>query len=102
LEIGGVADHCHAFLSLPANLDVSKAVQLIKGGSSKWMNQNNYKRFEWQEGFASFSVGVSQTESTCLYIKDQERHHRRISFTQEFIAFLKRHNIPYEKRYLLG
>jgi putative transposase len=65
-------------------------------------HQNNYSRFEWQEGFASFSVGVSQTESTRLYIKDQEKHHRKISFTQELVAFLRRHNIPYEERYLLG
>jgi putative transposase len=101
LEIGGVEDHCHALLSLPGKMDISKALQLIKGGSSKWINEN-HGRFEWQEGFASFTIGISQTPTTVRYIQNQEQHHKKISFESEFIAFLKKHNIEYDERYVFG
>jgi putative transposase len=98
LAIGGVADHVHLLLSLPRTISIAKAVQLIKAGSSKWMNESfsSNGRFSWQEGFGSFSIGISQQEKTVAYIKNQEQHHRRVSFHDEFKKFLETHGIHAE------
>lgn len=73
LAIGGVADHVHVLLSVPRTISVAKAVQLLKGGSSKWLNESvpESKGFAWQEGYAAFSVGISQREKTVAYIQGQ-------------------------------
>ena len=95
LAIGGVADHVHLLVSLPATLAVSKAMQLLKGNSSKWLRETfpELRRdgFAWQEGFGSFSVGISGVEDTVEYIRTQEEHHRHKSFREEVGAFLKKH-----------
>jgi putative transposase len=98
LQIGGVADHVHMLLSLPATLSVSKAMQLIKGNSSKWVHENfpEYQSFEWQEGYGAFSIGVSGSDGTIEYIKNQIEHHKRRTFQDEPKAILKRHAIQYE------
>lgn len=72
LAIGGTADHVHALLSLPGMMSFAKAVQLIKGGSSKWIHDNfsNQKKFGWQEGYGAFSVSVSQLPKTLAYINN--------------------------------
>src|SRR5207244_658465 len=101
-EIGGVADHVHMLLSLPANLSIAKALQLIKGGSSKWIHETfpAQRHFSWQEKYGAFSVSISHLEKTIQYIKRQEEHHRTITFKQEFGVLLKRHHIEYDERYL--
>ena len=98
----GVEDHVHILLSLPAMLAVSKAMQLIKGGSSKWIHENfpGYREFAWQEEYGAFSVSVSQLDKTIEYIKRQEAHHRKMTFQEEFLALLKKHRIEYDGRYL--
>jgi putative transposase len=70
LAVGGVADHVHVLLSLSRTVSVSKAVQLLKAGSSKWVNETfpEWGRFSWQEGFGAFSIGVSQRDTTIAYI----------------------------------
>src|ERR1700738_1160261 len=85
LAVGGVADHVHLLLSLPRTLSVSKAIQLLKAGSSKWVNESfpGLGRFSWQEGYGAFSIGISQREKTVAYIRNQEEHHKRISFADE-------------------
>lgn len=102
LAVGGTSDHVHLLISLPATLPVAKAVQLLKGGSSKWLNEIVKRRFEWQEGYGAFSVGISQENATIAYINSQEEHHRTHSFEEEFLAFLRRHHIEYDSRYVLG
>ena len=99
---GWATDHVHLLISLPATLAVAKAVQLLKGGSSKWLNEIVKPRFEWQEGYGAFSVGISQENATINYINSQEQHHRTHSFEDEFLAFLRRHRIEYDSRYVLG
>jgi len=95
LAIDGVADHVHVLLSLPATLAVSKAMQLLKGNSSKWLRETfpELRRdgFAWQEGFGAFSIGVSGVNDTVKYIRTQEEHHRQRSFREEVEAFLKKH-----------
>lgn len=102
LEIGGVADHVHILLSLPATLSIAKALQLIKGGSSKWVHETfrEHRIFEWQAKYGAFSVSVSQLDKITQYIKDQEAHHRKMTFQEELLALLKKHRIDYDERYL--
>ena len=102
VEVGGVEDHVHLLLSLPSTLPISKALQLIKGGSSKWIHETfpEHRLFAWQEEYGAFSVSVSQLDNTIAYIKGQEEHHRRMTFQEEFLVLLKRHHIEYDERYL--
>ncbi len=102
--VGGTDDHVHALISLPATLSVAKAIQLIKGGSSKWIHDTfpTHGDFAWQEGYGAFGIGVSGLTSTIAYIKAQEEHHKTRSFEEEFLAFLDRHDMEYDARYVLG
>ena len=95
LAIGGTADHLHALLSLPGMMSFAKAVQLIKGGSSKWIHDtfSRHKKFAWQEGYGAFSVRVSQAPKTIAYVNNQQEHHRRKTFEEEFIELLQRHGL---------
>ena len=99
LKVGGVEDHVHILLSLPSTLEIAKAVQLLKGNSSKWIHETfpKLKTFEWQEGYGAFSIGVSGVDDTIKYIENQAEHHRRQSFKDELKAFLKRHELEYEE-----
>jgi len=104
LSIGGMQDHVHMLLSLPGPLPVAKAVQLIKGGSSKWVHDTfvDLRRFAWQEGYGAFSVNVSLLEETIRYIEGQAQHHKQKTFQEEYIEFLKRHQIDYDERFVWG
>ena len=90
LAIDGVADHVHILLSQPATMSVAKAMQLLKGNSSKWIHETfpKLRSFAWQEGYAAFSIGVSGIEETRAYIRNQEEHHRARTYREEVIAFL--------------
>ena len=102
--IGGIEDHVHLLLSLPATLSIAKAIQLIKGVSSKWIHETfiDYKDFQWQEGYGAFSVGLSHIEDTIKYINNQKVHHRKQTFQEEYLAILKKHDLKYDKRYIWG
>jgi putative transposase len=102
LAIGGIADHLHALLSLPGMMSFSKAVQLIKGGSSKWIHDTfpEQKQFAWQEGYGAFSVSASQVPKTIAYINNQKEHHRKKTFQEEFVELLEKHGIEYDRRHL--
>lgn len=104
LAVGGVEDHVHVLLSLPATIPMAKAVQLIKGGSSKWVHETfpGHRSFAWQEGYGAFSVSVSHVGDTIAYIRNQTEHHRRTSFEEEFRQFLKRHNIEFDEGHIWG
>lgn len=98
LAIGGVSDHVHILVSLPATMSVAKAMQLFKGNSSKWIHEAfpTLRGFAWQEGYAAFSIGVSGIEETRAYIQNQEEHHRTRTYREEVIAFLQRHGIAFD------
>lgn len=104
VEIGGVADHVHLLLSLPSTLSISKALQLLKGGSSKWVHETfpEHWRFVWQIKYGAFSVSVSQLDKVIDYIRHQEEHHRKMTFEEEFLALLRKHGVEYDERYLWG
>ena len=97
-------DHAHMLLLIPANIPIAKAVQLVKGGSSKWLHENNtsLKNFAWQEGYGAFSISASQVPEVAAYIAGQEEHHRIKSFQEEYLSFLKEYNVDYDERYVWG
>lgn len=99
LKVGGVADHVHILLSLPSTLAISKALQLVKGNSSKWIHETfpEQRLFEWQEGYGAFSIGVSGIDDTIAYIENQAEHHRRKTFKDELAAILRKHAMDYEE-----
>ena len=93
LAIGGVPDHVHLLLSLNAEVNISKSVQVIKAGSSGWMTDLLQKDFKWQEGYAAFTVSQSNLDSVKHYIDHQEEHHRKIDFATEWKLLLEKHGI---------
>jgi putative transposase len=102
LAVGGVEDHVHILLLLPSVLSIAKAMQLIKSGSSKWMNEQQKGRFAWQSAYGAFTVGVSQKATAIRYIETQAKRHRKAGFEEEFVAFLKKHDMDYDPRYIWG
>jgi REP element-mobilizing transposase RayT len=102
IAVGGVADHVHILISLPGTISVSKAIQLLKGNSSKWIHETFPKlnSFGWQEGYGAFSIGVSAMEATISYIRNQEEHHRKRTFREEFVMMICKHGLEYEERML--
>jgi REP element-mobilizing transposase RayT len=102
LEIGGVGDHVHLLLSTPATMPIAKAMQLIKGASSKWIHENfpDQRLFAWHEKYGAFSVSVSQLDTIIAYIKFQPEHHRKMTFQEEFTVLLKKHKMEYDEKYL--
>ena len=104
LEVGGMPDHIHILLSLTSTLSNATALQLIKGCSSKWLNDTGAAgaNFAWQEGYGAFSVSASQTEGVVEYIKSQREHHNKRNYEEEFLEFLKRYGINYDPAHVLG
>lgn len=104
LTAGGTDDHVHVLLSLPATVSVSKALQLIKGGSSKWIHETfpRHRDFARQEGYGAFTIGLSGVADTVRYIDEQEEHHRTQTFEEEYLAFLRKHDVEYDERYVWG
>jgi putative transposase len=100
--INGPTDHVHLLLALPPNLALSEAMRVLKTNSSRWVREQWPQRraFAWQTGYGAFSVSQSNADQVCAYIADQEEHHRLVSFQEEFLAFLKRHGIAYDERYI--
>jgi putative transposase len=99
---GGMPDHIHMALGLPSTLAVSKAVQQIKGASSKWIKETfpRFDEFAWQDGYGAFSVSKSVLPTVVSYIERQPDHHHRATFQEEFVTLLKLHEIEYEEKYL--
>lgn len=104
LAIGGTTDHVHLFLSLNTMMPVGKAVQLIKGGSTRWVHETmpRYQQFGWQDGYSAFGVSPLGKENLIAYIRDQKAHHQRHTFQEEYRAFLDRYGMAYDERYLWG
>ena len=100
--IGGVSNHIHILFSLPKNTTLSSMVMKIKANSSRWLKglRSQYRAFAWQDGYGAFSVSASKIETVVAYIGNQEEHHRKHSFKEEYVEFLKAYNVDYDERYL--
>ncbi|MBN1511349.1 MAG: IS200/IS605 family transposase [Phycisphaerae bacterium] len=101
-EAGGTQDHVHLLVSLPAQLSVADFLRLVKTNSSKWVHETfaHHRAFAWQSGYGAFSVSRSNDDSVRRYIEAQPEHHRRTTFQEEFLEFLRRHEIPFDERYI--
>lgn len=102
LCIGGTQDHIHILLGLRPNESLSHLVQEIKKDSSKWINSNGFLKghFEWQEGYGAFSYAKSQIPAVVAYIENQEQHHKRQTFIDEYKQMLEMFNISYDEKYI--
>ena len=101
LAAGGMEDHVHFLLQIPPTLAAANAVLAIKSNSSRWASEEGLK-FAWQQGYGAFSVSNSNVPAVVRYIQNQEAHHKRMSFDAEFVAFLKKHGIEFDPKYVLG
>ncbi|MBT3257312.1 MAG: IS200/IS605 family transposase [Deltaproteobacteria bacterium] len=102
LAVDGMPDHIHILLSLPATISISKAVQIIKGNSSKWITERfqTSNPFSWQKGYGAFSINISILQDTIHYIQKQAVHHRHKSFKNEYLDFLKKNEVFYDEQYV--
>jgi putative transposase len=100
LIINSVPDHVHILCVLSKNLAVCKLVEEVKKSSSKWMKTQGVPMFAWQNGYGVFSVSQSNADSVRRYIENQAEHHRKVSFQDELRAFLDKHRVPYDERYV--
>ena len=100
--INGVTDHVHLFIGLNPKISVSETVKELKRSSSIFINDHKIfpGKFEWQEGYGGFSYGRSQIEKVYDYIKNQEQHHKKHTFKEEYIEFLIKYEIEFEEHYL--
>jgi putative transposase len=102
IAINCMPDHTHILIGLKPDQAASDLIGRIKTGSSNYINEQRWIgcHFSWQEGFGAFSVSHSHLDAVINYIRDQENHHRRKPFHQEYVEFLRRHGIPYDERYI--
>jgi REP element-mobilizing transposase RayT len=100
--VNGVEDHVHCFLGLKPVVSISELMKTVKAKSSKYVNDNNLtkNRFEWQEGYGVFSYSHSHIDKVYKYIANQEEHHRKQTFREEYLEFLDNFKVPYEGRYI--
>jgi REP element-mobilizing transposase RayT len=92
LAVGGTANHVHLLIALPPKIPLAEAVQKLKANSSRWLGEHGMP-FEWQRGYGAFSVSPSLLSAVQTYIRNQEQHHRKRSFEEEFFAFLQKSGI---------
>ena len=102
LIVGGVEDHAHALFALSRTLPIASVVKEVKRTSSSWIKGTSRKlsKFYWQGGYAAFSVSQSNLQQVIRYIENQEEHHKRVTFQDEFRAFLKAYGVEYDERYV--
>jgi putative transposase len=102
IEMNNVADHVHILFDLHRTEGLSNVVMHVKKGTSRWLKEQSpdYQNFDWQEGYGAFSIGRSQREQLVAYIKNQQEHHRRKSFQEEFREILNLYEIDYDEHFV--
>lgn len=103
IAINGMPNHIHVFIGYKPHQLIPDLLQDIKGSSSTWINKKRFIKghFDWQAGYGAFSYSQSHIERVAKYIMDQEKHHKKKTFREEYIELLKRFNISYDERYVL-
>lgn len=104
LAINNMPDHLHLFIGLNPKQSISELLRLVKGDSSEWINKNGFvvNKFHWQEGYGAFSHSKSQVNSVVQYIVNQQEHHKKISFIDEYKKMLVDFGIEYDERYIFS
>jgi REP element-mobilizing transposase RayT len=99
--VGGMEDHIHSLIQIPATMALAKAVGTVKSNSSRFAGERT-RGFEWQEGYGAFSVSASNLSAVERYIRNQAVHHRKMSFEEEFAALLKKHGVEFDAKHVFG
>ncbi len=104
LAINGMPDHVHIFFGMRPSQALSDLLQDIKGSSSKWINNKQFVNgnFSWQAGFGAFSYSKSHVNNVINYIKNQKTHHKKQTFIEEYLDFLKKFEVPFDERYIFN
>ena len=102
IAINSMPDHIHIFIGMKPKQSISDLLQDIKGDSSEWINKKEFAsgKFRWQAGYGAFSYSHSHIDSVVKYIINQERHHKKKTFREEYIEFLEKFNVPFDERYI--
>ena len=102
LAINGTEDHIHIFIGMRPSQSISDLLQDIKSSSSKWINDKKFLKikFEWQSGYGAFSYSKSHVDKVINYIENQEEHHKKETFKEEYLKFLKVFEIEYNESYI--
>jgi REP element-mobilizing transposase RayT len=102
ISINGMPDHIHMLVGFRQSQSISDFMQDVKGSSSRWINEKLFtkSKFEWQEGYGAFSYGKSQIKNVISYIENQERHHKKKTFKEEYIEFLDKFEVEYDGKYI--
>lgn len=100
--VNGMEDHVHCFIGYKPKESISDIIQSVKSKSSRWLNKSGKlnHRFEWQKGYGAFSYSKLDINRVYNYIKNQEEHHKKMSFKEEYIDLLKRFNVEYDEKYI--
>jgi putative transposase len=98
--INGTADHVHMLIRIRPAQAVAEVVRVVKANSSRWVRTKWKMEFAWQTGYGVFSVSESKVPSVSRYIAEQEQHHKKRDFKQEYVAFLKKNKVAYDERYI--
>ena len=102
LQVNAMPDHLHMLIGFRPDENMSQLIQVVKSESTKWINDNHFthQKFSWQDGFGAFSYSKSQVSQVIRYIQNQEQHHYKQSFLEEYIAFLTAFEIQFDERYI--
>jgi REP element-mobilizing transposase RayT len=102
IERGGTANHVHLLVELARDVAVANVVRDLKANSSRWLHESDptCRSFAWQSGYAAFAVSYSNIEAVSEYIRRQEEHHCERTFEEEYVAFLQRHGLSFDERYM--
>ena len=102
IAVGGVADHVHLLARFGRGVSQSEWVKELKRVSSRWIKEREPKmaKFAWQSGYGVFSVSPSNLDAVERYIETQEEHHRKTTFQEEYRAFLRKHRVDWDERYV--
>jgi REP-associated tyrosine transposase len=102
MAASSMPDHVHMLLWLPPSRATTEVLRVVKTNSSRWVHRrrNRNRGFAWQTGYGAFSVSQSNASAVVKYIREQEKHHRRISFQEELVTFLKKNGVEYDERYI--
>ncbi len=102
IAINNVTDHLHFFIGLHPTISVSKMIQEVKGLSSKFINDNKFikSKFQWQDGYGAFSYSRSAFSNVIRYIENQQEHHKKQTFKEEYFEFLTKFEVDFKNKYL--
>jgi len=98
--VGGAADHVHMLIRIRPAQAPADIARVVKTNSSRWVHEKWNRQFAWQNGYGAFSVSESNVPAVSRYIATQEEHHKKLTFQQEFVVFLKKNKVPYDERYI--